>query len=620
VNRLGVKKECKLVFFAMRRLLSLWFVLIALTCLLSEPSLASAVDGPAASSANFPQSLDQYGDAALDVLPRLRARIAANPFNLVASVIFLLAIAHTFVASRFARAAYEIRRRHKAKIADGTASLISVSHYARLLHFLGEVEVVFGLWAVVLILAIFGFYGPATAVDYVSHKVNYSEAVFIVVIMTLAATRPVLKFAESLMTLIAERLGGSLTAWWLAIMTLGPLLGSFITEPAAITLSALLLSRKFYALEPSASFKYATLGLLFVNISVGGTMTHFAAPPVLMVAEPWGWDSAHMLSQFGWKAVLGILLSNLIYWFVFRNEFAALRERFQIQHLKEGVLVIHLQREVIEREINRLAEDVRAETGATQKLRTLIDDAMETIRQRLQQQFLESIANNGIDMAIATEAFSQRFNEIKIFRLQRELPQLLAQEDRAPFKDPNWDQREDSVPFWVTLVHVAFMAFTIINAHQPVLCIAGLLFFLGFAAVTADYQNYIDLKAPMMVGFFLAGLVTHGGLQGWWIEPVLGSLSDIPLMLTSTVLTAFNDNAAITYLSTLIPGLTDGLKYAMVAGAVTGGGLTVIANAPNPAGQAILKRHFDDAISPVGLLLGALAPTLLMLSIFIVTG
>lgn len=604
----------------MRRLPSLAIAIVVLTCLLPEPGLASAVDGPAASSAGFPQSLDQYGDEALDVLPRLRARIAANPFNLVASVIFLLAIAHTFAASRFTRAAHAIERTHATRIAAGTAPLISVSHHARLLHFLGEIEVVFGLWAVVLMLAIVAFYGPATAVDYVSHKVNYAEAVFVVVIMALAATRPVLKFAESLMARVARRLGGSLTAWWLAIMTLGPLLGSLITEPAAITLSALLLSQKFYALEPSTRFKYATLGLLFVNISVGGTLTHFAAPPVLMVAEPWGWDSAHMLSQFGWKAVLGILLSNLVYWIVFRNEFAALRERFQIQQLKEGILVTHLPREVIEREIDRIADDVRAETGATQNLRILVDDTVAAIKQRLQQQFLESIANNDIDRAIATEAFSQRFNEIKMFRLQRELPQILAPEDRAPFKDPNWDRREEGVPLWITLVHVAFMAFTIINAHHPALCIAGLLFFLGFAAVTADYQNYIDLKAPMMVGFFLAGLVTHGALQGWWIEPVLGSLSEIPLMLTSTVLTAFNDNASITYLSTLIPGLTDSLKYAVVAGAVTGGGLTVIANAPNPAGQAILRRHFDDAVSPTGLLLGALVPTLLMLGIFIVTG
>ena len=135
---------------------------------------------------------------------------------------------------------------------------------------------------------------------------------------------------------------------------------------------------------------------------------------------------------------------------------------------------------------------------------------------------------------------------------------------------------------------------------------------LGFAQVTASYQNRIYLQPAILVGFFLAGLVIHGGVQAWWIAPVLGSLSEVPLMLGATILTAFNDNAAITYLSTLVPGFTDSLKYAVVAGAVTGGGLTIIANAPNPAGQSILKKHFDVAVSPQGLLKAALIPTVIL--------
>jgi Na+/H+ antiporter NhaD/arsenite permease-like protein len=66
-----------------------------------------------------------------------------------------------------------------------------------------------------------------------------------------------------------------------------------------------------------------------------------------------------------------------------------------------------------------------------------------------------------------------------------------------------------------------------------------------------------------------------------------------------------------------VPNFTDGLKYAVVAGAVTGGGLTVIANAPNPAGQSILKRHFGNAVSPLGLFLAALLPTIIMLLCFL---
>ena len=129
---------------------------------------------------------------------------------------------------------------------------------------------------------------------------------------------------------------------------------------------------------------------------------------------------------------------------------------------------------------------------------------------------------------------------------------------------------------------------------------------------TKTHQNQVELKGAIMVGFFLAGLVTHGGLQGWWIAPVLGSLGEIPLMLTATVLTAFNDNAAITYLSTLVPGLSESSKYAVVAGAVTGGGLTVIANAPNPAGQSILGRFFDHGVNPAKLAISALIPTVIM--------
>mgnify|MGYP001553391233 FL=1 len=120
------------------------------------------------------------------------------------------------------------------------------------------------------------------------------------------------------------------------------------------------------------------------------------------------------------------------------------------------------------------------------------------------------------------------------------------------------------------------------------------------------------------MGFFLAGLVIHGGLQGWWIQPVLGSLGEVALFAGATILTAFNDNALITYLATLVPGFTEQLKFAVVSGAVTGGGLTVIANAPNPAGQSILQRYFPNGISPLGLLLGALLPTLIVAASFMI--
>jgi hypothetical protein len=175
------------------------------------------------------------------------------------------------------------------------------------------------------------------------------------------------------------------------------------------------------------------------------------------------------------------------------------------------------------------------------------------------------------------------------------------------------------IPAWVTAVHALFIAWTVVNAHEPALFIGGFLFFLGFAKATAAFQSRIDLRSPLLVGFFLAGLVIHGGLQGWWIAPALEGLSELPLFLSATVLTAFNDNALITYLATLVPSFDESLKVAVVEGAVTGGGLTVIANAPNPAGQALVTRFFDGAVSPGRLFLGALIPTAITALVFILT-
>jgi len=121
-----------------------------------------------------------------------------------------------------------------------------------------------------------------------------------------------------------------------------------------------------------------------------------------------------------------------------------------------------------------------------------------------------------------------------------------------------------------------------------------------------------------MVGLFLAGLVTHGGLQGWWVAPVLSRLDEWPLFFSSLLLSTFNDNASITFLASMVPTMMESptLQQAIVAGAITGGGLTVIANAPNPAGQVLLARFFKEGISPIRLFLGALPPTLVAVACF----
>jgi hypothetical protein len=568
--------------------------------------------------ASFPRALESYSDVG-GIWLTLKDRVGEEPFNLAATLIFLLAVIHTFLTSRFQAMAHRLEHAHGAKIERGEVSRDSVAHGARVLHFLGEVEVVFGLWAVALMVAIAAFYDWGTAVHYVGDTVNFTEPAFVVVIMTLAATRPILRLTENIINRLAGVLGGSLSALWFTILTVGPLLGSFITEPAAITISALLLARTFYALEPSVKFRYATLGLLLVNISVGGTLTHFAAPPVLMVAAPWGWGTSHMLLHFGWKAAVAIVLSNGLYFMLFRRELARLEDRYAVFKLKEEIQTRHLRRIDVDAQFDKLRKNVDAEARTNELITEQIEHLTFKVRSELEARYIPDLRAQGYDDELIRAAFIQRFEEIRLREIRRLVPGMLPEKQRGIFVDPDWDQRDDPVPGWVTMVHVCFMGWTILTAHYAPLFMLGMLFFLGFAQVTEDCQNRIDLKPAMLVGFFLAGLVIHGGVQGWWIAPILGNLGETSLMAAATMLTAFNDNAAITYLATLVPGFSDAMKYAVVAGAVAGGGLTIIANAPNPAGISLLKKYFDNGVSAAGLLRAAIVPTVIVFAIFLVT-
>ena len=593
-------------------------VFVCLLCIaLAGGAGALAAEKPADDAKAFPRSLDSYNDANVDsIFAILINRVKQEPFNLIATLIFLCAIIHTFLTSKFLAVAHKWEHEHEQKKRQGLADKSSVHHGAELFHFLGEVEAVFGIWAITLVGAIFFFYDWKTTVNYISFRVNFTEPIFVVVIMALASTRPILKLTEQIMWKIANLLGGTLTAWWFTILTLGPVLGSLITEPAAMTISALMLAHKLYDLQPSEKFKYATIGLLFVNISVGGTLTHFAAPPVLMVAGPWNWGIGHMAANFGWKALLGIIISNGVYYFIFRKELLELQGKFTLKILKDEIQQKYLSSRELDAEFDKIEVAIDEELGFTQaidqRLKEMIEKIKNRLADRLRERHLSSIISDGTDQHLVREAFEQRFEEIRLREMRKALPGLLPENERPPFRDPQWDNRDDPVPGWVTLVHLFFMIWTIANAHHPALFVPGLLFFLGFAQVTSPFQNRINLKTPLLVGFFLGGLVIHGGVQGWWIAPVLGNLKEIPLMFAATVLTAFNDNAAITFLSTLVPDFTDNLKYAVVAGAVAGGGLTVIANAPNPAGQSILKKYFENGVSPAGLLKAAIVPTLIV--------
>ena len=473
----------------------------------AEPPFATAT--PA-----FPRPLSEYHDGEIRVIDRLVHRAGVEPFNLIATLIFFCAIIHTFLTSSFTKMAHRYEQEFDALEAQelhpeiGTAVARRrdrLQFRAQLLGFMGEVEAVFGAWLVPLFATIIVMKGWPSLVAY-STSVNAAEPIFVVAIMAMASSRPILRIAERGLAAVAGIGGYGPAAWWVAILSFGPLLGSFITEPGAMTICALLLRNRIYNLGPSKELRYATLGLLFVGISVGGTLSHFAAPPVVMVASVWQWDFIHMLTNFGWKAAIGIFLATAVYFAWFRKELFAL----------------------------------------------------------------------------------------------------------AP-KGPADGYDSRPIPKRIMVIHVLFMGWTVATAHYPTLVIIGFLFYLAFVQATGRHQENASVRGPLLVGFFLISLVFHGTCQQWWLQPVLGGLSEWPLMICATILTGFNDNAAITYLASLVPDFSPQLKYAVMAGAVTGGGLTVIANAPNPVGQAILAKLFGDGgISPSGLFLAAIIPTLIV--------
>ncbi|HEX6734697.1 MAG TPA: putative Na+/H+ antiporter, partial [Azonexus sp.] len=289
-----------------------------------------------------------------------------------------------------------------------------------------------------------------------------------------------------------------------------PIVGSLITEPAAMTLAALMLRDSYFQQPLSSRLKYATLGALFVNVSIGGTLTNFAAPPVLMVAGPWQWDTPFMFTQFGWKAACAVVLNAAVLTWIGRRELLA-----------HG----------------------RPEAAGS----------------------------------------------------------------------------EDGVPRTVALIHLAFLVGVVVFAHHPEMFMGLFLFFLGYTEAYQRYQDRLILREGLLVAFFLAGLVVLGGLQRWWLQDTLTGVEPDVLYFLATALTAITDNAALTYLASLVDGVSAEFKYAIVAGAVTGGGLTIIANAPNPAGVAILKASFaDESVGPLGLFLAALPPTAVAAVAFLV--
>jgi hypothetical protein len=411
----------------------------------------------------------------------------------IATLLFAIAVLHTFLVSVFARLAHR-----------------GGSH-AGFWHLLAEVEVVFGVWAFVLIACMALLGGSATAIDYMDSR-NFTEPLFVFVVMVVAGSRPIVEFVDAGVRLLARILPmRNELSMFLVVLSIVPLTGSFITEPAAMTLAAMLLRDIYFRVSGRTRFKYLTLGVLFVNVSIGGVLTSHAAPPVLMVASVFKWDAMHMATQFGWRAAIAVFINAGVLTFVCRKT---------------------------------LLESAKLKKGGN----------------------------------------SER---------------------------PN-------VPIPVILLHLVFLISVVLSAHHPALFLSLMMLFIGFAEAYKRHQSRLLIKEGLMVGFFLAGLVVLGGMQKWWLQDLMGSLSPVVLFWGAIVLTALTDNAALTYLGSLVEGTNALWRHMLVAGAVTGGGLTVIANAPNPAGFSILKSHFPDGSIAAGrLFLAALLPTLVAAGMFL---
>ena len=421
-------------------------------------------------------------------------RMPTSTIDLIAGAIFAIALLHTFSTKQFERLAHRFPR------------------HAGLFHLLGEVEVVFGFWAMVLVLTMALVSNGQEALAYAESR-NYTEPLFVFVVMVIAASRPISATVLNSVQAIARLapIPTPLATAWLGLAAV-PLMGSLVTEPAAMTIAALMLAPIVFRPELPEGVKYFALGVLFVNVSIGGTLTSYAAPPVLMVASVWQWDSAFMFASFGWKAAIAVVVNASAAAFVLRR------------HLQAGAA-----------------------------------------------------------------------------------PAAAPGSDRPP------------VPWPIAAVHVVLLAAVVLLAHHPVAFLGVFLLFLGFSQAYERHQNPLIIKESLLVAFFLAGLVVLGGLQRWWLQPIVSSLEPVALFFGALGLTAITDNAALTYLGSLISGISNEAKYMLVAGAVAGGGLTVIANAPNPAGVALLKRGFaDESIGAGGLLLGALAPTLVAVIAFLI--
>ncbi len=421
----------------------------------------------------------------------------------LATLFFTISLIHTFLIPAIARLTRKLQQE-------------SLAYKA--LHFFSEVELIFAFWALIFLVAWIVQAGAPPVSKFVLN-LSISEPLFILCIVVMASAKPVLQFVKRALILtaagIAKLLNVPLVLCQIAILlTLGPLLGSVITEPAAMTLVSLLLLQMFKNSQSNIleddKFLYAVLAVLFVNVSIGGALTHFAAPPILMVARIWQWDFLSVFKNLGIASIIAVVVNT-------------------------GFLAVYYKKNILQ-------------------LRPLSVDAV-------------------------------------------------------------------TIPTWITMGHVLLIAFSVYYLHQPKILFLLLFICVGFVRMTRTFQEKLRWKEGFFVAIFLLGLMVLGTFQRWWLAPVLSVLSEKIIFFAAVALTAVVDNAALTYLGAQVPNLTTGAKWAIVSGALAGGGLTIFANAPNPIGFALLHTIFPlKTLSSAKLLKAAIIPTAVAVVSFVVFG
>ncbi len=408
------------------------------------------------------------------------------------SLFFGLGLIHCFGAGFFQKLSRKYK--HQARL-------------HQLFHILGEVELVFFIWVLVFFLCEFILHGPAGIISTVTGT-SYVEPIFVFAIMALCSSRPILFIAEKAIAVCSRAIHRTtrfpeIFCELFVILFLTPLLGSLITEPAAMTVAALILNRMLKSKDQG--LLYMMLAVLFVNVSVGGSLTSFAAPPILMVAKTWNWDTAFIFGHFGWKSTLACFINSILFIFIFRSQ------------LKES--------------------------------------------------------------------FSKLIDILK----------------------------HQKLPIGIIAVHLISLALLICFSHEQYKIIVSFAAFYLFVVLTQKYQSRLRLKESLLVAIFLSSILILGPFQTWWLQPLLAKMSDTLLFWGATGLTAVTDNAALTYLGSQVSNLSETAKIALVEGALAGGGLTLIANAPNLTGATLLQEKFpNQQISSWHLLKSALLPTLIV--------